>query len=260
MNLRTLPFVAVVGLAAPAAAQPARMVTDAPHPVRSTTARRAELVCAPLSVPEAPGQGLRITGSIIPGRLMFGPGDAMFLSGGSGQGLKPGQQYYVRRIVNDQFTPGMTDKIHPYAVHTAGWVEVVSANENVAVAEVRQSCDGILIGDFLEPFTDPVLPEPAAVQGEPDYTHPARIVLADERQQSASAGMLMLIDHGSDDGLRAGQSVTIFRETLSGAGPNYRVGLGEILNVRPETSLIRINSSRDAVYIGDLVAVHRMQQ
>lgn len=258
MTLRTLPFLAVVGLAAPAAAQPARMVTNAPQPMRSTAARRAELICAPLSVPDAPAQGLHVTGSIIPGRLMFGPGDAMFLSGGTGQGLKAGQQFFVRRVVNDKFSPGMTDKIHPYSIHTAGWVEIVTANENVAVAEVRQACDGILIGDFLEPFADPVVPEPAAVQGEPDYSHPARIVLADERQQTAAPGMLMLIDRGSDEGVRAGQAVTIYRETLSGAGPVYRVGLGEILNVRPLTSLIRINSSRDAVYVGDLVAVHRM--
>ncbi len=259
MKLHTLPFVAfVVGLAGPATAQPARLA-PMPKPGRSLEAQRAELVCAPIMTVEAPAQGLKITGSIIPGRLMFGPGDAVFLSGGSGQGLKPGQQYYVRRVVSDRFTPGMSDKVHPYGVHTAGWVEIVSANENVAVAEVRHSCDGILIGDYLEPYTDPIPTEPTGVEGEPDYAHPARIVLADERRQTGSPGELMLIDRGSDDGMRAGQTVTIYRETLSGAGPVYRVGTGQILNVRPQTSLMRIDTSRDVVNVGDYVAVHRIQ-
>ena len=260
MKVHTLRFVAfVVGLASPATAQPARLAAM-PKPGRSLEARQAELVCAPSMAIEAPGQGLKVTGSIIPGRLTFGPGDALFLSGGSGQGLKPGQQYYVRRVMNDRFTPGMTDKVHPYAVHTAGWVEIVSANENVAVAEVRHACDGILIGDFLEPYTDPIPAEPAGVQGAPDYAHPAKIVLADERRQTGSPGELMRIDRGSDNGMRAGQTVTIYRETLSGAGPVYRVGTGQILSVRPQTSLIRIDTSRDVVNIGDYVAVHRIQQ
>ena len=259
MKLHSLPFVAVVvGLATPAAAQPARLAAM-PTPGRSLEARQAELVCAPILSPDAPGQGLKVTGSIIPGRLMFGPGDAVFLSAGSVQGLKPGQQYYVRRVVSDRFTPGMSDKIHPFPVHTAGWVEIVSANENVAVAEVRHACDAILIGDFLEPYTDPIPPEAAGVQGDPDYSHPARIVLADERRQTGSPGEMMLIDRGSDEGLRAGQMVTIYRETLSGAGPIYRLGTGQLLSVRPQTSLFRIDSSRDAVNVGDMVAVHRIQ-
>lgn len=256
MKVRTLPFLAIVGFAAPAAAQPARL-TDVTHPQRSIEARKSELACAPINQNDAPLQGLHVTGSVIPGRLMFATGDALFLNGGSGLGITPGQQYYVRRVVADQFTPGMEGKFHPYSVHTAGWVEIVSVNENVAVAEVRHACDGVMIGDYLEPFTDPVPAEPAAAPGEPDYGHPARIVMADEKRQSAAPGMLMLIDQGAEQGLRAGQTITIYRETLSGAGPNYRVGLGQVLNVRPKTSLIRIDSSRDAVYVGDYVAVHR---
>lgn len=259
MKLFPLPFVVVVvGLATPALAQPARLA-QMPKPGRSAAAQKSELVCAPLSTLEAPGQGLKVLGSIVPGRLMFGPGDAVFIGAGTGQGIKPGQQYYVRRVVNDRFTPGMTDKVHPFPVHTAGWVEIVSVNENVAVAEVRQACDGVFIGDFLEPYTEPVPAEPAGVQGEPDYAHPARIVLADERHQTGSPGDLMLLDRGSDHGFRAGQEVTIYRETLSGAGPIYRVGTGELLSVRPQTSLLRIDSSREQVDIGDLVAVHRIQ-
>jgi len=33
-----------------------------------------------------------------------------------------------------------------------------------------------------------------------------------------------------------------------------------VLNVRPQTSLIRIDATREAVYLGDLVAIHRITQ
>jgi hypothetical protein len=84
-------------------------------------------------------------------------------------------------------------------------------------------------------------------------------VMADEMLQTGAAGTLMLINRGSDHGVRAGESLTIFRETLAGDGPVLDVGRGTILSVRPQTSLIRIDSSRDAVYIGDLAAIHRIQ-
>jgi len=40
-------------------------------------------------------------------------------------------------------------------------------------------------------------------------------------------------------------------------GPILAIGEATVLNVRPHTSLVRIDSASDAVYIGDLVAIHR---
>jgi hypothetical protein len=45
------------------------------------------------------------------------------------------------------------------------------------------------------------------------------------------------------------------KETL---GPILEVGRATVLSVRPQTSLIRIDWSRQAVFIGDLAAVHRI--
>ena len=42
--------------------------------------------------------------------------------------------------------------------------------------------------------------------------------MADERRQSGYPGMLMLIDRGTDQDVRAGQRLTIFRQTTGGAG------------------------------------------
>jgi len=114
-------------------------------------------------------------------------------------------------------------------------------------------------GDYLEPFVDPVFP-PAALTGAPDFDHPGRIVMGDEKRQIGAANSLMLMNRGTDHDVRAGQTVTIFRETMGGKGPLLEVGHGTVLNVRPQTSLIRIDATREAVYLGDLVAIHRITQ
>lgn len=218
---------------------------------------RHQIACAPSSVAAVPAAGLRVSGGYQHGRIMFGPGEPLIVNAGVRQGIQKGQMYFVRRYVPDMFTPASVD-FTPYSIHTAGWVTIVDVKEDMAVAQVTYACDGILDGDYLEPYTDPVIPEPAPA-GQPDYEHAARIVMGDEKLQTGAAGTLMLINRGSDHGIRAGQALTIFRETMQGAGPVLAVGEGTILSVRPQTSLVRIDSSRDAVYVGDMAAIHRNQ-
>jgi len=218
---------------------------------------REQIACAPTNAKEPPAAALRIAGSGVHGRVMFATGDAVVLNAGTEQGVQKGQMYYVRRRVSDQFTPVSTDFI-PISIHTSGWVTVVDTKDYVSIATVTHACDALMYGDYLEPFTSPVVPGPA-LDGKPDYENPGRIVMADERRQVGSAGMLMLINRGTEQGVRAGQSLTIYRTTMGGFGPVLDVGRATILSVRPETSLVRIDSSREAVYVGDLVAIHRIQ-
>ena len=172
--------------------------------------------------------------------------------------MAPGQVYYVRRHVNDMFTPAGPD-FTPVSIHTAGWITILDVKEDMAVAEVTHACDGIMEGDYLEPYVEPVIPGPAT-DGAPDYDHPVRIVMADEGRQTGTSGSMMLLNQGSDAGLRAGQTMTIFRTMQGGDAPVLDVGRATILSVRPKTALVRIDSSHDAVYIGDLGAVHRITQ
>jgi len=227
-------------------------------PIPYEQAAREQIACAPISLPAKPTNGLRLIGGSVPGRYLFGPGDAVIVNAGTAQGLQKGQQYFVRRYVKDYFTPMYTD-VSSHSVHTAGWVTIVDAKNDLSVATVTHACDGIIEGDYLEPFVDPVFP-PAAIAGAPDFDHPGRIVMGDEKRQIGAASSLMLMNRGTDHDVRAGQTVTIFRETMGGKGPLLEVGQGTVLSVRPQTSLIRIDGTREAVYLGDLVAIHRITQ
>ena len=144
-------------------------------PIPYEQAAREQIACAPISLPAKPTNGLRLIGGSVPGRYLFGPGDAVIVNAGTAQGLQKGQQYFVRRYVKDYFTPMYTD-VSSHSVHTAGWVTIVDAKNDLSVATVTHACDGIIEGDYLEPFVDPVFP-PAAIAGAPDFDHPGRIVM-----------------------------------------------------------------------------------
>jgi hypothetical protein len=215
-----------------------------------------QIACAPMALPAPPLAGLRVLGGYVHGRLMFAPGDGVIVSAGTAQGIQPGQQYFVRRQVND------ASKKQPkvgglYGIHTAGWVTIVDVKENMAIATVTHACDGIYEGDYLDPYVEPVLPSPA-LAGTPDFEHPGQIVMADERRQAGYPGLVMVMNRGNEQGVRAGQTLTLYRESLNGVGPIIDVGRATVLSAGPQSALVRIDSSREAVYVGDLVAIHRI--
>ncbi|MEO5898101.1 MAG: hypothetical protein ABIS06_20625 [Vicinamibacterales bacterium] len=203
----------------------------------------------------APASALKIAGGAEPSKQLFSPGDAVMITGGSAQGVRAGQRYVVRRIVEDRFAhPTLGEK--PRSVHTAGWITVVETQSDISIAKITEACDGINTGDYLEPLAVPTA-SADLVGGEPDYARPARLILGDERRQAGGAGSLLVMDRGTDHGVRAGQRLTVFRQTLDGKGPVAKVGDAVIVTTHPETSLIRIIASNDAVYVGDLIAIHR---
>lgn len=214
-----------------------------------------QLACAPMSLPAPPVAEMRVVGGYAHGRIMFGPGEPLVINAGTTRGVRAGQRYFVRRYVRDRFTPASAD-FQPNSIHTAGWVTILDARDNVAIATVTHACDGVVQGDYLEPFVAPVVPVPAP-DAPPDFDHPGRIVMADERRQTGYPGLVMVLNRGTDHGVRAGQSLTIFRHAPSGGGPNRTVGVATVLSVHPQVSLVRIESSREAIYIGDLAAIHR---
>lgn len=230
---------------------------------QQTLARRVvrdvgkELACGAQAGLVMPKQPLKVVGGEPREKTLFGTGETVVINGGTAQGLQPGQVYFVRRVVPDQFARRMVGTEQTYSIHTAGWVRILEVQASHAVATITHGCDGISEGDYLEPFKLPPLPEARLAAGEPDFANPGHIVLGDERRQSGAAGDMMVIDRGSDHGLRAGMKVTIFRELVDPGGPLFRVAEATIVMVRPENSTIRIEMSRDAVYVGDRVAIHR---
>lgn len=213
----------------------------------------SELACAPRAATMRPAATIQILGGEETGRGQFAPGDRVVINAGSSHGLETGREYFIRRVVLDRSAEKLGG-VAPISIHTAGWLKLVEVHTERSIGTVTQACDAIHDGDYLEPFVRPAVPASAAA-GEPDFAHPARVLLAAEGRHVGATGTLMTLDRGSDHGLRPGQRLTIFRTPPD--SPIVRVGDATIVAVNPESSTIRIGETRDAVYVGDKVAIHR---
>jgi hypothetical protein len=214
-----------------------------------------QLMCGPHAAVLPPAASLRIVSGEEPRRSVFGTADAVIINAGSLQGVRVGQEYFIRRIVSDRFALPVSGLI-PLSIRTAGSLRVVEVAERAAIATISDACDGVLEGDYLEPFVRPVMPAQAEA-GEPDFGDVGLIVLGNERRQIAGAGAMMVVDRGLHHGIKPGQRLTVFRTTLEGSGPIARIGQATAVMVHQDTSVIRIDSSRDAVTVGDRVAFHK---
>jgi len=228
-----------------------------------TTARAAtrdygaDIACGARASAMPADTSIRVAAGREHGKSLFGPGDPLIVKGGSSQGVKVGQEYFARRVVADRFLSPGSDGVRPSSVHTAGWIRIVEVQTDSAIATVTKVCDAIEEGDYLEPFVKPAVPVTSTAAGEPDYANPGHILLGDDRRQMAAQGDLMVFDRGSDHGLHGGQRLTIFRTTVGGTGPIARIAEATAMIVSPETTIIRIDKTTDAVHVGDLVAIHR---
>lgn len=214
-----------------------------------------DLICGAQASLVEPPRTIRVVGGREPRKALFSSGEAVLVNAGTSQGLRAGQHFFVRRLVEDRFAHPAAD-VRPFSIHTAGWITIVETQAEVSVATVSEACDGIAEGDYLEPM---VLPIHAGnvPPGEPDYARPGRVILGDERRQLGSAGSLMVIDRGSDHGIRPGQPLTLFRETLEGRGPVLTLGSAVVVATQHETALVRIGDTPQEIQVGDLVAIHR---
>lgn len=201
---------------------------------------------------------------------MLGPGDTLVISGGSAAGLQPGQRFYVRRNVTTFGAKGHDPK-HAVNVHTAAWIQVLGVDTAVATATIIGACEGILLDDYLEPFTPPIIAARVVPGSTPQYANMGDILTGDEAVQTVgAAGQLIGIDRGSNHGVVPGQRFLVFRDKrgLRNESPEYSesyvettgrsplVEIGEVLvmSVRTETSTVQVVVAKDAIAMGDLIA------
>jgi hypothetical protein len=129
----------------------------------------ALIACADLPTATVPAAPLKVLAAQIgDNRGAFSLGEVVVLNGGTPQGLAVGNRYFTRRlqpgIDSEPPAPGS-----PGAIRTTGWLTVVAADKGFALARIDHSCDSIEIGDYLDPYVEPVLPASAAPDGEPQF-------------------------------------------------------------------------------------------
>jgi len=219
------------------------------------------VACAPPPVlASVPQMAAIITGSQDPVvRRLFGTPELLTLSGGTDRGLLLGQQYFVRRIFKS--AANHMDKL-PHQEQTVGWVRIVALNDTTAIASVDHACADILVGDFIEPFQMPALPQgditAVDTTREPDFTSMAHVLYGAEQWRSGGVGEFMLIDRGMDKSVSLGEHYAIYRNLKADGTPLASIGEATVVSIGPKMALVRINRARDAVFSGDF-AVPRVK-
>ena len=81
---------------------------------------------------------------------------------------------------------------------------------------------------------------------------------ADRGQARPRLATLEAPTYFGEMGVLTGQALTIYRPTLDGEGPTQRIGTATVVSVHPQLSVVRIDSIKDAVFVGDFAAIHRI--
>jgi hypothetical protein len=185
-------------------------------------------------------------------RGLYGKGDELVIDGGTENGITAGQNLVVRRYYRAN-SPAA--EIPEMGEHTAGLVQIISTEERSSTAIVVYACNELMRGDLLEEFVPEVVrtPDPA---GTPAYDDAARILFADDGQLFGAPRRLLVIDRGTEQGVRAGHRFTLFRRKTEG-GKLMVVGEAAVISVRTTSATIRVLSATDAIEFGDFAAPHR---
>jgi hypothetical protein len=205
------------GETAPTGVAPTLMTIPA-EKVRTPTA--ADLYCAGFIGKSVVSRGKFVAGGLeSPFTTQFAQGEIVFLKG---TGYEVGQEYSVVRELRDpnryEVFAGQWSAVkaagQPYA--ELARVQIVDTRNRMATAQIKYSCDTVLPGDYVIPFT-----EKTAVEFHPpmkfDRLAPAngqvngRIILAKDFDSELGNGAKVYLNIGANQGLKVGDYLKAVR-------------------------------------------------
>jgi hypothetical protein len=183
--------------------------------------------------------------------------DIVYLDGGRGAGLAPGQLLTVV-LPQEKVRHPVGRHVVGRFYHYLGRVRVLSVQPDTAIGEIVHSCDPILVGARLMEFEPEPVPlgrrtgmRPVNLPPPADELVDAPVILrADRNLVTLGEDHLVFIDRGEDADVVPGDIYTIYRLNRDGLPP---VILGElaVLSVHAHSAVARILRSRHTVYVGD---------
>lgn len=208
-------------------------------------------------LPGTGGRGEGIFGDVDTVKVQLTAGDIVYLDGGSGAGLAPGQVLSAiqpTRTIDHPLTGRPFGRQYNYM----GRVRVLSVTDAGGIGEVVQSCTGLRVGSLLKPFVPEPVPlarrTPVRPVNDPapaEALEGAPVILGSPLfNVTLGQDHVVFIDRGEDDDVLPGDIFTIYRTNRDTRPP---VVLGElaVLSVQRHSALARILESRYPIYVGD---------
>lgn len=245
--MRQVLVVAVLGIAFPSLA--------AAQAVGPRTLLPMHVACADIPVTTPPTAGkFTVAGSArVNGRQMMATGETVVIEAGTAQGVAVGQQFAARRL--DGGPRAFGRGVDGYAgIRTAALLTVTSVDDRFALARIERACDGVMVGDYLEPITMPTI-QAVSAAGAPNFADRASVLFGTDLRQVFGDGDVLAINRGSAQGVTRGTRFALYRDGHNGL-PLGELGEAVVIDVTEGTSRAVLVRVRDFVSSGD-VAVMR---
>lgn len=204
-------------------------------------------------------QGLH--GKVDTEKFGLGPGDIVYLDGGSADGLSAGELLSAVAIKDKVVHPLKGNIVGQFYRHL-GRIRVLTVQEKTSIGEIVRSCLPIKIGTKLKLFQpEPVPLRRRTAQRPPSFPAPEEelanaptIIKSFDDVVSVGRGYLVYIDHGEAQDVLPGDVFTIYRHGRRGYPP---IVLGEvgILSVTENTALGNVLESRYTIHVGDALVI-----
>ena len=154
-------------------------------------------------------------------QFVYKQGDFIYLNAGAQQGVKVDDRYSITRPRGRMRSPFSKKGDLGVYVEELGAVRVVNVKPQVSVGVIENNCETVLLGDLLVPSQTRTAPderdEPMLDRfRDPNGKATGRIVLARDGQEYVTRDQIIYIDLGADDGVKAGDYLTIYRPLGAG--------------------------------------------
>lgn len=200
-------------------------------------------------------------GKIDSEKFGLGPGDIVYLDGGSADGLSPGELLSAVAAQDKVVHPIKGTIVGQFYRHL-GRIRVLAVQEKTAIGEIVRSCMPIQVGTRLKIFQPEPVPlrrrtalrPPTLPVAEEELANAPTIIKSFDDIVAIGRGYLVYIDHGEAQDVLPGDVFTIYRHGRRGYPPLVIGEIG-ILSVTENTALANVLESRYSVYVGDALVI-----
>ncbi|HXC16741.1 MAG TPA: LysM peptidoglycan-binding domain-containing protein [Holophagaceae bacterium] len=205
----------------------------------------------------------QITGKKDDGKSILGDGDVVYLNAGDAQGVRQGDRFLIIQTVQDKLRHPDTHKVMGDVLEQVGILRVDHLTPNGAVATIERSMNIVEVGDHITRFTEP---SDMNLELRKDTDEPVKlqdpvmeVVYTRDHNKLNGFGAQVVVDRGSNDGLKVGDVLLLARtnDWPGGAGKkdteHFAHYLGQVIVVRADaaTATCRVVRSQEEVLVGD---------
>ena len=201
-------------------------------------------------------------------RRYLGEGETVYVNAGADQGLKVGDRFLVLKTVARQIAhPTSPKRILGDVIQQVGVVRVTLVHPKGSVATIERCMETVEIGDRLVRFTEPAnIP----IKLRTDTADPIKVgagapvvVYARDAKRHTAGGDMVIVDKGSQDGLKVGDVLLAVRVRTFPVGESdgkkggstetttHYLGQAMVVRVDAQTATCRILRSNEEVLLGD---------